>query len=105
WIPAEWAWLAHTTSMVVLALFTVGLWTRATSILALVVAISYAQRVPAALFGLDQINVMLTLYLTLGDCGRALSIDRWVAWRREGDGPSRAAPSVAANFGIRLIQV
>ena len=65
-------------------LFTVGLWTRVTSVLALVVAISYAHRVPAATFGLDQINVMLTLYLTIGGSGQALSVDRWLAARRRG---------------------
>ena len=73
--------------MVVLALFTIGLWTRVTSVLALVVAISYVHRVPAALFGLDQINIMLTLYLAIGPSGQALSVDRWLArWRRAGEG-------------------
>lgn len=105
YVPAKWAWLAHDGSMVVLALFTVGLWTRLTSILAVVVAISYVQRVPAALFGLDQINVMLTLYLAVGGCGQALSIDRWIAWQRDLNESRGPAPSVAANFAQRLIQV
>lgn len=104
WVPAGSAWLAHGSSLVILGLFTVGLWTSLTSVLALIVAISYAQRVPAALFGLDQINVMLTLYLTIGRAGQALSIDRWIAWQR-GDDSSGPMPSVAANLGQRLIQV
>ena len=45
--PAGWA-RPRVLSMVVLALFTIGLWTRATSILALIVATSYAHRVPEA---------------------------------------------------------
>src|SRR5438128_8452414 len=51
WIPAGGIWPAHAVSMALLALFTLGLWTRLTSVLALIVAISYAHRVPAALFG------------------------------------------------------
>src|SRR3954447_26633220 len=90
--------------MVVLALFTVGLWTRVTSVLALIVAISFVHRVPAALFGLDQINAMLTLYLALGPSGRALSLDRLLATRR-GAPASPATPSVSANLAQRLIQV
>ena len=78
-VPSKWMWPAYGVSMLILALFTIGLWTRVTSVLALVVVISYAHRVPAALFGLDQINVMLTLYLAIGPSGQALSVDRWLA--------------------------
>jgi hypothetical protein len=102
WVEPQWMWTAHGISMAILALFTLGLWTRVTSVLSLVVAISYAHRVPEALFGLDQINVMLTLYLTIGDSGRAVSLDRWIA-RRRGEG--EAGPTSRANLGQRLIQV
>lgn len=105
WVPSGWLWPAHGLSMVILALFAMGLWTRWTSILALFVAISYAQRVPAALFGLDQINVMLTLYLTIGPSGQALSVDRWLARRRGGAGALPTSPGAAANLAQRLIQV
>ena len=88
-----------------LALFTIGYKTRLTSVLALVVAISYAHRVPEALFGLDQINVMLTLYLTVGGAGQALSLDRRLASQRRRGPASPPAPSVAANLGLRLINV
>jgi hypothetical protein len=99
-----WIWPVYAASMAVFALFTIGLFTRVTSILALVTAISFANRVPPALFGLDQINVMLTLYLTLGGSGAALSLDRWLAKKRSG----RSAPparSASASLAIRLIQV
>jgi Vitamin K-dependent gamma-carboxylase len=105
WVPAGWTWPAHAAALVLLALFALGLWTRVTSCLALVVAISYAHRVPAALFGLDQINVMLTLYLAIGPSGDALSVDRWRARRRRGAAAGPAAPSVGANLAQRLIQV
>jgi len=105
WIPAEWRWHAYGISMLVLALYTIGLWTRVTSLLALITTISYVHRVPAALFGLDQINVMLTLYLTIGPSGQTLSVDRWLAWRRPGGAASPPAPSVGANLAQRLIQI
>ena len=103
-VPPGWERAAWGASMVVLGLFTVGLWTRLTSVLALLLAISFAHRVPAALFGLDQINVMLTLYLAIGPSGAALSVDRWRARQRGGaEGPP--APSVGANLALRLMQV
>ena len=83
----------------------VGLWTRVTSILALVVTISFAHRVPMAMFGLDQINAMLTLYLAIGPSGQSLSLDRWLAVRRGRAAASRPSPSVGANLALRLINV
>ena len=78
-VPPGWIWLAYALAMLVLICFTIGLWTRLSAILSLVVVISFANRVPEALFGLDKINIMLTLYLAVGPSGRALSVDRWLA--------------------------
>ena len=103
-VPDDWIWPAYALSMVVFALFTVGLFTRVTSILSLLAAVSYANRVPAALFGLDQINIMLNLYLAIGPSGAAFSLDRWLARKRSGS-TAPAAPSAGANLAIRLIQV
>jgi len=104
-VPPRAMWYAYAASMVIFACFTVGLWTRVTSVLALAAAISYVNRVPASLFGLDQINIMLTLYLAIGSSGAVLSVDRWLACRRHGENLPSPAPSVAANLGQRLIQV
>ena len=103
-VPDGWIWPAYAISMVILSLFTIGFLTRVTSILALVVAVSFANRGPPALFGLDQINIMLTLYLAIGASGGALSLDRFMARRRSGS-PAPPAPSASANLAIRLIQV
>jgi hypothetical protein len=104
-VPGRWIWLAYGLSLAVLAMFTIGLWTRLTSVLALVVTISFVHRVPAATFGLDQINAMLLLYLTIGPSGQALSADRWLALRRRGEAATRPSPSAGANLAQRLIQV
>ena len=90
--------------MVVFVCFTAGLFTRVTSVLSLLCAVSYANRVPAALFGLDQINVMLNLYLAIGPSGAAFSVDRWLRQRRSGSAEP-PAKSAGANLAIRLIQV
>jgi hypothetical protein len=104
-VPDDWLWPAHALAMTILLLFTIGLWTRFTSILSVLITISYAYRVPAATFGLDQINALLALYLAIGPSGQALSVDRWLAVRRgraPADGP---LPSAGANLALRLINV
>jgi hypothetical protein len=98
-------WPVYAATMVVFALFTVGLWTRATSVLSFLIAVSYAYRTPHALFGLDQINIMLTLYLAIGPSGQTLSLDRWRLVRRLGPDAPPPAPSVNANLAQRLLQV
>src|SRR5271165_5501806 len=106
WIVADgWMWPVYGFSMAVLLLFTLGLFTRVTSVLSLLVVISFAHRVPQATFGLDQINAMLTLYLAIGPSGQALSLDRLIArgWRRTA--AARLAPSASANLALRLINV
>ena len=104
-VPDAWMWHAYGLSMAVLLLFTVGLWTRLTSILSFVVVVSFAHRVPEAMFGLDQINGMLSLYLAIGPSGQALSLDRVIAGWRRGSAASRPAPSAGANLALRLINV
>jgi hypothetical protein len=124
-------WVAHIAALVVFALLTIGLFTRVVSILAWLLTVSYAHRVmPAALFGLDDINAMLAMYLMIGPSGAAFSVDRWLARRasllasRAGQGGAdarggtshavgsqtepgneRDAGSIAANIAIRLMQL
>ncbi len=104
-VPEDWLWPVYAFSMLVLLLFTVGLFTRVTSVLSVLVVTSFAHRVPQATFGLDQINAMLTLYLTIGASGQALSLDRLIAGRRGGAPSKRPLPSARANLGLRLINV
>ena len=77
-IPSDWMWPAYGISMVVLALFTVGLWTQVTSILAFVVTVSFAHRVPVAVVrpGPDQRHadsVSCDRGEWTGDLGRSLA--------------------------------
>ena len=94
--------IIHGLSLAIIALFTVGLFTRWTSILTFLITVSYAHRATGALFGLDQINAMLAMYLMIAPCGAMLSVDRWIADRRGSQGLER---SVMVNIAVRLIQL
>ena len=98
-------WTFHVFALVIFALFAIGLGTRWSSILAFLITVSYVNRVPVALFGLDQINGMLALYLMLGPSGGAFSVDRLLARRRAGGARLSDPASVSANIAIRLIQI
>lgn len=95
-------WMCHIVSLSIFGLLALGLWTRVVSILAFLTASAYAHRAAGATFGLDQINVMLSMYLMVGDSGGAFSLDQW---RRQGTFGSVRAPRVSTNIAIRLMQV
>lgn len=106
--------------LIVVAMFTVGLWSRVTAVLAWIIVVSISRRVPVSLFGFDQIVSAWTLYLAFTFAsGQAVSLDRFLARyrqaratvaRRRQDGrwlvPSGLPDSsVSANLGLRLIQL
>ncbi|MBX9580996.1 MAG: hypothetical protein K2X87_11865 [Gemmataceae bacterium] len=110
----------HALVLLVMALFTVGAFTRVTGVLTWIAVVGYLHRTNQILFGMDTMMNILLVYLVVGNSGAALSVDRLVAryraarasLRRCGriDGPTRAfldrpPPSSGANLGIRLIQV
>lgn len=105
YVPVVWGPLVHWVCLTILALFTAGVLTRITSILAVVIAVSYANRLFFATFGLDQINCMLAFYLAIGPAGAALSVDQWLRGRARGESCWSGPPSVGANIATRLIQV
>jgi predicted DCC family thiol-disulfide oxidoreductase YuxK len=106
--------------LVVLVMFTAGLFSRVTAVLAWVIVVSTVRRVPVALFGFDQILSPWALYLAAtGASGQAVSLDRFLArWRRARADWSRRRrdgrvtvgsgvpePTVSANLALRLIQL
>jgi hypothetical protein len=96
-------------------LFTIGLWTRVTSVLTWLAVLSYIQRSYTTLFGMDTIMIIVLLYLAIGPSGAALSVDRLIAryWatyralRKHRPAPEflPPQPSVGANLALRLLQV
>ena len=96
-------WAVHIAGLVVLLMLTLGLFTRASAVLAWIVTISYCHRLTGSLFGLDQINALLATYLMIGASGDVWSLDRWLAKRRGVASPPR--PAVSTNIAVRLIQL
>jgi hypothetical protein len=97
-------WTVHIAALVVFFLLMIGLFSRVMAVLAFVAAISYSNRItPGAYFGLDTINCMLAMYLTIGPCGARYSLDR--LWRLRRGGSDQVPASVTANLAIRLIQL
>jgi hypothetical protein len=101
-------WPLHLAALAIFAMLTIGLYTRVVSILAWLIAVAYCHRLVGAMFGLDQTNTMLAMYLMIGPAGAAWSVDRWRARRRaqaRGEKAPNAAPSVSGNVAIRLLQL
>jgi hypothetical protein len=110
-----WMVAVHVGYLGVLVLFTLGLWTRVTSVLAWVGALSYVHRAPMTLFGMDTILCLVLFYLMIGPSGAAMSLDRLRARIRAGQSAlrlgvappalGRLTPLVSANFALRLMQI
>jgi hypothetical protein len=101
-------WAVHILALVVLLLFTVGFLTRITSVLSLVVTLSYIHRAAVLSSDVEPILAMLQFYLCLGPAGAYLSVDRLLRNRRTTAIASSNAlvrPSVPATIALRLIQV
>ncbi len=96
-------WCTHILALVVFAALMIGLFSRTAAVLAFLLTVSYAHRAGGALFGLDQINGFLALYLMLGPCGDAYSVDHWLRCRASAD--HRPRMRVSTNVAIRLMQL
>jgi hypothetical protein len=101
-------WSCFWVGAAAIALFTVGVFTRVTSILALLAILSILHRGPVLGRPVDDILTMVMFYLCIGPCGAALSIDAW--WKRQRQPPmpgrsSAANPSWLATISTRLMQV
>jgi hypothetical protein len=70
--------LAHSVVLFVMVLFTLGLFTRVTSVLTWVASVSYISRDPQVLFGQDTMQNILLIYLMIANCGATFSLDRLI---------------------------
>ncbi|MFT7630362.1 MAG: hypothetical protein ACI87E_001368 [Mariniblastus sp.] len=96
----------HVIGLIIVTMFMLGLWTRWTAIASALLAISYANRATGALFGLDQINVFLCMYLAIGNCGDAWSLDQHLKHRGgAGQGSRSRIKTTLTRIATRLIQV
>lgn len=109
----RWLWLIHGSILLVMLLFTLGLWTRVTSVLTWIGSVMYLHRMmqPGMLFGMDTMTNLGLFYLMIAPSGAALSLDRWLEVRRERRRlgakyvPQPPQPRVSATFATRLLQI
>lgn len=92
-------WALHAMGLLVIASFVLGLWTRVTSIGALIVVLAYVHRGPLLTGQFEPVLTMLLAYLCLAPTGSYWSLDAWRA------GNPAVPPSWTANVAVRLIQV
>lgn len=104
YVPPQLTAVVHVLALVILALFWIGWATPVTSWLTFLIVISYANRAPLAMYGLDQINTIAALYLAIGHSGAQLSLDAWRR-KRQGFPPAADLLSVRSGVALRLIQV
>lgn len=104
-------WSVHLASLVVFGLYTVGWQTRRVAPLAWALTVIYCHRLQGALFGFDQVLAMATMYLMIGRCGDAYSVDAKLARKSSKSagatdaGEGQGGACVANNLAIRLLQV
>lgn len=98
-------WILHIAALGVFLAFTLGLWSRVTGILAAFLTLCYCHRQIGALYGLDQINAYLALYLAIGPSGEVWSLDRWLAQRKSARPLPPPTASSGATLALRLMQV
>jgi len=105
WIDnAAILWITHLAALAVFACLMVGYRSRTMAVLSYLLTVSYANRAGGALFGLDQINGFLSMYLMIGPCGAAFSVDEWIARAKSNVVPA-PTKSVSANIALRLMQL
>jgi len=93
----------HLAALLILACYTLGLYTRVTAVLAWIITLSYCHRLVGLQYGLDQINTFLVMYLMLAPCGEVYSLDAWLANRAN---PNKTTTlSTATTIATRLIQL
>ncbi len=102
WILQAHEWFATLISVAMM----IGLATRWVCPLAWFLTLMTCHRLLGALFGLDQIVVMLSMYLMLAPCGSVFSVDSFLA-RRGIDwfADVGSEKSIATNVATRLIQL
>lgn len=120
WVPDSLLFPMWGCCVVVLFAYTLGLWSRGTAVLAWLITIGTARRVPIMVHGFDSVLTTWLFYLAVtGASGQAVSLDRFLArWRKARHDLVRRPtggvwipesgvprPTVSANIALRLIQI
>lgn len=103
-------WVIHCLAIVFSLAFAMGLFTRVSGVLTLGAVLAYVHRVPQVAGHLEPVLCFLIGYLCIAPSGACLSLDRRLFGSAKKSSLLRlltgsCEPSVAANVGLRLIQV
>jgi hypothetical protein len=103
-------WVIHALSFLVVLMFTVGLFTRVTSILSFIAILSYIHRAPMLTGQFEPVLTMLILYLCIAPAGVYFSVDRLLRKRKEKASATlhredESTKYVTATISMRLIQL
>lgn len=101
-------WSIHFAHLFVITLFTLGMYTRVTSVLTWLAGLAYINRAQPYLFGQDTMMNLSLFYLMFSPCGAKWSLDRWMARKSaqaRGEVLPAVAPSVSAGFVLRVFQI
>jgi hypothetical protein len=99
--PAE-LWVARSLALAAALSFTLGLFTRATSVLTLIAFLATVHRGSMITGIVEPVLAFALFYLCLAPCDRRFSMD---AWRGGGRGQKPPAVSLSANIATRLLQI
>ncbi|QVL30403.1 HTTM domain-containing protein [Telmatocola sphagniphila] len=113
-------WIVYGLHMVIIALFTLGFYTRITSVLTWIGLLNICHRTPFSLYGMDAMMSLLMFYMCIAPSGAAFSIDRLRARYRAARALQKAngksvpwaeatlagpVPSRLANCVLRMMQI
>ncbi|MBW3596559.1 MAG: HTTM domain-containing protein [Planctomycetes bacterium] len=94
-------WILHAVGLVIIATFALGLFTRVTNVLSLLVVLAYIHRAPMVAAQFEPVLALMLFYLCFAPSGRYLSLDS----RRAKRDPERDNRSWGATVSLRLVQV
>lgn len=104
YVPPTMLWPAYWVSLVVIALFTLGVGGRVMAIAATVVTLSFFARGPLVTGEFESILSFLLVYLCIGRADDAYSVKAY--WRRHTtNSPLPLPPSPFNTISLRLIQI
>ncbi|MBL8822228.1 MAG: HTTM domain-containing protein [Planctomycetia bacterium] len=100
-----WIKVTYFAGIGCVALFTVGWMTRFTGILSWAFHVSYMHRAMMIWFGMDAMISFMMLYLCISPCGKVLSLDTLLAYRRSRAQWNSQQPLWSATVALRLMQI
>jgi hypothetical protein len=107
----RWIWVLHGIFLLAMLSYTLGFCTRISGVITWIATLSYCNRIPNLMFGMDAMMVIVQTYLLIAPTGMVYSIDAWLRrrrigwWRDDSIDPVHPPKTVAANLALRLLQI